>query len=116
MGWTSEYEVLDVKLAQPMGRARTEEAMRAALPEDLAVIRARMVEDRFPAAMSLVRCADYRIRPLGDDAARILAAAEPFLQAEHVPGVRKTKSGQREIDLRPLCRRSGRRTAACWRA
>lgn len=104
MGWTSEYEVLDVKLAQPMGRARTEEAMRAALPEDLAVIRARMVEDRFPAVMSLVRCADYRIRPLGDDAARILAAAEPFLQAEHVPGVRKTKSGQREIDLRPLCR------------
>ena len=102
VGWTSEYEILDVKLAAPMGRGRVEEAMRAALPEDLPVLGVRMVDDRFPAAMSLVRCADYRITPEGTDAAAILAAVEPYLAAEHVMGVRKTKSGEREIDLRPL--------------
>ena len=32
LGWTSEYEILDVKLSAPMGRKRTEDAMRAALP------------------------------------------------------------------------------------
>ena len=104
MGWTSEYEVLDVKLAAPMGRGRVEEAMRAALPEDLPVFGARSVDDRFPAAMSLVRCADYCITPEGAEAEAVLAAVERFLAAESVMGVRKTKSGEREIDLRPLAR------------
>ncbi|HIS03978.1 MAG TPA: DUF2344 domain-containing protein [Candidatus Pullichristensenella avicola] len=102
MGWTSEYEVLDVKLSAPMGRGRVEEAMRQALPEDLPVLGARMVDDRFPAAMALVRCADYRITPEGEGAPAILAAAEAFCAAKHVMGVRKTKSGEREIDMRPL--------------
>ena len=93
VGWTSEYEILDVKLAAPMGRGRV---------EDLPVLGVRMVDDRFPAAMSLVRCADYRITPEGTDAAAILAAVAPYLAAEHVMGVRRTKSGEREIDLRPL--------------
>ena len=102
VGWTSEYEILDVKLAAPMGRGRVEEAMRAALPEDLPVLGVRMVDDRFPAAMSLVRCADYRITPEGESAPAILAAVKQFCAAEHVMGVRRTKSGEREIDMRPL--------------
>ena len=102
MGWTSEYEVLDFRLSAPMGRGRVEEAMRQALPEDLPVLGVRMVDDRFPAAMSLVRCADYRITPQGENAPAILAAAEAFCAAERVMGVRKTKSGEREIDMRPL--------------
>ena len=104
MGWTSQYEVLDVKLAALMGRARVEQAMREALPEDLPVLGARTVDDRFPAAMSLVRCADYRILPEGEGASAVLDAVDAFLRAERVMGVRKTKSGEREIDLRPLAR------------
>ena len=38
LGWTSEYEIIDVKLAVPMGRKRTEEAMRAVSPEEGKVI------------------------------------------------------------------------------
>ena len=102
VGWTSEYEVLDFKLSAPMGRGRIEEAMRGALPEDLPVLGVRMVDDRFPAAMSLVRCADYRITPEGENAPAILAAVKQFCAAEHVMGVRRTKSGEREIDMRPL--------------
>ena len=37
LGWTSEYEILDVKLSAPMGRRRCEEAIRFALPEELPV-------------------------------------------------------------------------------
>ena len=102
VGWTSEYEVLDFKLSAPMGRGRIEEAMRGALPEDLPVLGVRTVDDRFPAAMALVRCADYRITPEGGNESAILAAAEAFCAAEHVMGVRRTKSGEREIDMRPL--------------
>lgn len=102
LGWTSEYEVLDFGLAAPMGRGRVEEAFRAALPDDLPVYEVRMVDDRHPAPMALVRAADYEIVPEGAGAEAALAAVDEFLARGCVTAVRKTKSGEREINVRPL--------------
>ena len=102
LGWTSEYEILDVKLSAPMGRKRTEDAMRAALPVDLPVLEVRMVDDRHPAPMAMVRASDYEITLSGETAAATLDAAEEFLRRESVMAVRKTKSGEREVDIRPM--------------
>ena len=102
LGWTSEYEILDVKLSVPMGRKRTEEAMRQALPEDLPVLEVRMVDDRHPAPMAMVRASDYEIALLGESAGAVLDAVDSFLASEQVMAVRKTKSGEKEIDIRPL--------------
>ena len=102
LGWTSEYEILDVKLSAPMGRKRTEEAMRAALPVDLPVLEVRMVDDRHPAPMAMVRASDYEIVLSGETAAATLDAAEEFLRRESVMAMRKTKSGEREVDVRPM--------------
>ena len=102
LGWTSEYEILDVKLSAPMGRKRTEDAMRAALPVDLPVLEVRMVDDRHSAPMAMVRASDYEIALSGETAAATLAAAEEFLRRESVMAVRKTKSGEREVDIRPM--------------
>ena len=102
LGWTSEYEILDVKLSAPMGRRRTEDAMRAALPVDLPVLEVRMVDDRHPAPMAMVRASDYEITLSGENAAATLDAAEEFLRRESVMAVRKTKSGEREVDIRPM--------------
>lgn len=102
LGWTSEYEILDVKLSAPMGRRRTEDAMRAALPVDLPVLEVRMVDDRHPAPMAMVRASDYEITLSGETAAATLDAAEEFLRRELVMAVRKTKSGEREVDIRPM--------------
>lgn len=102
LGWTSEYEILDVKLSAPMGRRRTEDAMRAALPVDLPVLEVRMVDDRHPAPMAMVRASDYEITLSGETAAATLDAAEEFLRRESVMAMRKTKSGEREVDIRPM--------------
>lgn len=98
LGWTSEYEVLDVKLAAPIGRKHAEDAMRAALPEDLPVIQVKTAEDRLPSLMPMVQASDYRIEnsSVNDD---MLA---DFMSSEIVSAVRKTKSGEREINIRPL--------------
>ena len=72
LGWTSEYEIVDFKLAAPMGRKRVEDAMRASLPVDLPVLEARLVDDKHPAPMAMVRASDYRIEVLGDNRERIL--------------------------------------------
>ena len=102
MGWTSEYEIVDFGLAQPVDKERVEKSMRGALPEDLPVLETRLVDDRHPAPMAQVRMADYRITPQGDGAQALLDAAEEFLARECVMAVRKTKSGEKEIDIRPL--------------
>lgn len=102
LGWTSEYEILDFKLAVPMGRVRTEEAMRKALPGTFPIYETRMVEDRFPAPMRLVTASDYRVIPDPADLDAILEAAQIFMKSEQVRAVRKTKSGEREVDIRPF--------------
>lgn len=98
LGWTSEYEVLDVKLGAPIGRKHAEEAMRAALPDDLPVIQVKMAEDRLPSLMPMVHASEYRIESSGVTE-EMLA---DFMAQDTVTAVRKTKSGEREINIRPL--------------
>ena len=102
LGWTSEYEVIDIKLAAPMGRGRVEAAMKAALPEDLPVLEVRMIDDKHPAPMAQVRMSDYAITIETGARDAILAQVPAFLAMESVMAMRKTKSGEREIDIRPL--------------
>lgn len=102
LGWTSDYEVIDIKLSSPMGRKRTEEAVRAALPEDLPVLEVRMIDDRHPAPMALVRMSDYQVRVEGEAARAVVEQIPAFLAMDEVMAVRKTKSGEKEINIRPL--------------
>lgn len=102
LGWTSDYEVIDIKLSAPMGRKRTEDAMRAALPEDLPVLEVRMVDDRHPAPMALVKMADYRVTLEGENAQAVLAQIPEFMARENVSAVKKTKSGEKAINARAL--------------
>lgn len=98
LGWTSEYEVIDIKLGAPMGRKRAEEAMRAALPDDLPVLQVKMVEDKLPSLMPMVHASEYRIENSGVTAEMIA----DFNAKDEVLAIRKTKSGEREINIRPL--------------
>ena len=54
MGWTSEYEILDIKLARDVAHDDALNQMRAALPPDLPVDDVRLVEDAHPKMMASV--------------------------------------------------------------
>ena len=102
LGWTSDYEVIDIKLSAPMGRGRTEEAIRSALPEDLPVIEVRMIDDRHPAPMALVRMSDYEVR-MDEASARLVAEQIPaFLEKTEYLAVKKSKSGEKQVNIRPM--------------
>ena len=103
VGWTSEYEIFDFKLAEPVGRKRVEDCIKAALPTDLPVFQVKLVDDRFPSAMSKIRAAEYTISLPNIETEAIKTAIENFLACEEVLAMRKTKSGEREINIRPLC-------------
>lgn len=102
LGWTSEYEVLDVRLGAPMGRKTCEEAMRRALPEDLPVYEVRLAEDRRPSAMAQVYASDYHVSLTGAGARETIAAIPAFLAEDAVTAMKKTKSGEKEVNIRPL--------------
>ncbi len=105
LGQTSEYEIIDVRLAAPMGRKKCEECMRRALPEDLPVLEVKLVDDRYPSVMAGVIASDYRIVLSGDNARAVIERIPSFLAEETVLAMKKTKSGEKEINIRPLALR-----------
>lgn len=102
-GAMGEKEILDVSLDAPVEADAFMAAMNAALPPDMQLSFAKPLEDRHPALMAMVRAADYELTIQDDEAARVLAGALPgFLQQESIMALRKSKSGMKECDIRPL--------------
>ena len=102
-GAMGEKEILDVSLDAPVEADAFMTAMNAALPPDMQLSFAKPMEDRHPALMAMVRAADYELTIQDDEAARVLAGALPgFLQQESIMALRKSKSGMKECDIRPL--------------
>ena len=105
VGWTSDCEILDVKLSQPVSEGFAFSQMAAALPPDLPLKRVRLVEDSHPAMMAALRMAEYRIgldgtgRPDGDG--HRAATWRPSVIA-----LRKTKSGEKPADIRAMTMRA----------
>jgi radical SAM-linked protein len=102
VGWTSECEILDVKLASPVTGDFAFSQMAAALPPDLPLLRVRLVEDTHPAMMAALRMAEYRISLLGVSAPAVAAAIEYYMAEPSVIALRKTKSGEKPADIRAM--------------
>ena len=102
-GAMGEKEILDVSLDAPVEADAFMTAMNAALPPDMQLSFAKPMEDRHPALMAMVRAADYELTFQDDEAARTLAQAIPgFLAQESITAMRKSKSGMKECDIRPM--------------
>ena len=101
MGWSSTAELMDIKLTGAVDPDHALEQMRSALPPEMPVYSCRLVEDKHPALMANLVMADYRIELKGADAAKIIGAVDGYLAEETVMGVRKTKSGEKEVNIRP---------------
>ncbi len=101
MGWASTAELMDIRLTGSVEFAHALEQMRSALPPEMPVYSCRLVEDRHPALMANLIMADYRVELKGADAEKITGAVNSYLAEETVMGVRKTKSGEKEVNIRP---------------
>lgn len=102
-GASGAREVMDVTLDKAVAPEDFVRAMNDALPRDMRLSCARAMEDKHPALMSLLAAADYEIRVLdAESAEKMLAAIDGFLSQETIPTLRKTKSGVKECDAKPL--------------
>jgi len=102
MGQESRCELLDVKLAGPVSEAEAFSRMAAALPPDMPLLRVREVLDTHPSLMALVYAADYHIALSGPGARGIEGALAAFLSETSHIAMRRTKSGEKPTDIRPL--------------
>ena len=102
MGYESDYEVFEVKIEGTVDKSTALETMKNALPEDMPIKQVIFRDDSFPSMMSLVKMADYEITPR-DSLPELQSAASAFMRTESFMGLRKTKSGEKEIDVRKLC-------------
>ncbi len=102
MGWSSDVELLDVKLTEEIDEDHAREQLDRALPPEMPVYRAKLVGDRFPALMARLTWADYRIDLSGRDVERLLSTVEGYMAEESVMALRKTKSGEKEADVRKM--------------
>lgn len=101
MGWTSDCEVLDVKMAEDITERFAFEQMSGALPPDLPLQRVRLVPDQHPKMMAQVQMSDYVITLQGDGAEQIADAIPGFMAETSIIALRKTKSGEKPTDIRP---------------
>ena len=96
-------EIMDVTMA---GETTPEEflsRMNAAMPPEMQLSSARRVEDRYPSPMARLRAAEYTIYIDGHDAAeKMTCALDGFLKQEEIKAERKTKTGVKPCDIRPL--------------
>lgn len=102
VGWTSDCEILDVKLSRNIDEAFAFREMASALPPDMPLKRVRLVEDSHPAMMAQLRMAEYRIHLSGEGAEATADAVEGYLAEPSVIALRKTKSGEKPADIRPM--------------
>ena len=103
VGVIGERELMEVPLEDGVTAESFIAGMNAVLPKCLQIRFCRSVEDEFPALMSLVAGADYRIvirkTPDGTKTAERFG---DFMALESYVASRRTKSGENPCDIRPF--------------
>ena len=96
-------ELMEVPLEDGVTEPAFTQAMNAVLPGCLRIRACRAVGDDFPALMSLVAGADYRVTfPKTEEGSRAAARFEAFMALDQYVASRRTKSGEHPCDIRPF--------------
>ena len=102
-GYSGKREIMEVQLEREVTPEAFLAAMNGAMPPDMQLSEAKVLPDQHVALMAAVQAADYTIDILDDAAARAFAdKLADFLRQESVIAMRRTKSGMKETDIRPL--------------
>ena len=102
-GAAGRKEIMDVQLDKDVTPEEFLTAMNGAMPPEMQLSFAKVIDDRHIALMAQVQAADYTITILDQTAGEKLVEVLPgFLAQESIITMRKTKSGMKETDIRPL--------------
>ncbi len=110
-GIPGDAELVDVTLSEDREAGECLAAMKRALPPVMQPSRVRLVDDRFPKLGRLLTHAGYRFTVSGPDGGRLVDGLEAFLNQTEIMAVRKSKSAETLVNIRPMVLRlEGRKT------
>ena len=96
-------ELMEVPVEDGLSETEFVDRMNAALPSCLQIRFCRSVTDEFPALMSLVAGADYRIVfAETEEGCKAAQRFEEFMALDSYVAQRRTKSGENPCDIRPF--------------
>lgn len=104
LGVESHAEYADIAMAEEMEPSEFIARMKQHAPPGLAITRCKLVEDTFPSLMGMLKRAVYDI-DLKDWELRqdsCIQAAKRIMESAAYEAVRRTKSGEKTEDIRPL--------------
>ena len=101
VGMPGKREIMEVPIEGEMTGEAFLEKLSAALPPDLPAISAVPVDDRHPAPMALLVAAIYQAE-LESVPEGFAETVEKYLAQKEIPAIRKTKTGMKPCDLRPM--------------
>ena len=101
VGISGKREIMEVPLSKEITESDFKSALSAVLPSDLPCIAVRAVEDKHPAPMSMLRAAAYSIE-FYENVQPLIDAIPRLLARDTIMVMRKTKSGEKLCDIRPM--------------
>jgi len=101
VGMPGRREVMEIPLSASVTEEEFLSELNKALPPELPCLSARIVDDKHAAPMASLYAAEYEIA-LDTEGAPLLAAVDSLLQKESIMALRKTKSGEKLTDIRPM--------------
>ena len=101
VGMPGKREIMEVPLGHDVTPEDFVQKLSSALPPDLPVLSARPVDERHPAPMALLTAAVYeaQLEQVPDNFQQTI---DGFLAQKEINVMRKTKSGLKPSDIRPM--------------
>lgn len=100
VGYTSEAEWLDVRLAAEMDIKEFIVDVNAALPKGFNLLEAIKTDDKLPALTAMMSAAEYKVIAKEIDNAKLAIAVDKLL-ANDIIVEKKTKAGLKSVNIRP---------------
>lgn len=101
LGMAGLREIMEVPIEGEMDAVQFMEKLSAALPPDLIIRTVRAVNDTHPASMATL-CAARFEAVFDNENASLELAIDKFLSQPEIMVMRKTKSGEKLSDIRPM--------------
>lgn len=108
VGITSKGEYVDIEVLDTENSKKMLDRLNAVMSEGFEILEYKLLPDDAANAMSIVAAADYSLtfrpgyKPENESPAQWFEKLVRFFDADHVMIMKKTKKGEREMDLKPF--------------
>ena len=102
-GACGKREIMDVTMAEEIDPKTFVEEMNKAMPPEMRIIEARIVDHNHPSLMGALCAAEYDIMILDREVADVMLSSIPdMMKKEKILAMRKTKTKLSEVDIKRL--------------